>query len=191
MTRRQSYNQWSDSIAANPVPKNSECKNPLEKFSPRFFLGSRRHPPHWLSSKGPTYQRLVLPISDGATEGYFEWKTPRGKSPRGSCSCTTMSRLTGNLQPRRIWPTWASNVLITHPILRIRPRRTTTCSLDWKIIERSPFSSDAEIIDAAETWLDGHSEFFFGVACKSCYNGLRSLSSFVGSMLNKSQVWSL
>ena len=28
------------------------------------------------------------------------------------------------------WPTWASNVLITHHILRIWPPRTTTCSLD-------------------------------------------------------------
>jgi len=25
------------SIAAHPAPKNSECKNPLEKFLPRFF----------------------------------------------------------------------------------------------------------------------------------------------------------
>ena len=55
-----------------------------------------------------------------------------GSSPRGSCSCTTMPRLTGHLQPRRNWPTWASYVLITHPILRIWSRRTTTCSLDWK-----------------------------------------------------------
>ena len=37
MTRRQSNNQWSGSIAAHPAQKNSECKNPLEKFSPRFF----------------------------------------------------------------------------------------------------------------------------------------------------------
>ena len=29
--------QWSGGIAAHPAPKNSECKNPLEKFSPRFF----------------------------------------------------------------------------------------------------------------------------------------------------------
>jgi len=43
-----------------------------------------------------------------------------------------MPRLTGYLQPRRNWPTWASSVLITHPILRIWPHRTTTCSLDWK-----------------------------------------------------------
>jgi len=38
MTGRQSNNQWSGGIVAHPVPKNSEFKNPLEKFSPRFFL---------------------------------------------------------------------------------------------------------------------------------------------------------
>jgi len=60
-------------------------------------------------------------------------KNAAGRSPRWSCSCTTMPRLTGHLQPRKKWPTWASSILITHPILRIWPRRTTTCSLDWKI----------------------------------------------------------
>ena len=62
----------------------------------------------------------------------FWRKNAVGNSPGGSCSCTTMSRLTGHLQPRRNWPTWTSSVLTTHPILRIWPRRTTTCSLDWK-----------------------------------------------------------
>ena len=33
-TKQQSM-EWR--IAAHPAPKNSECKNPLEKFSPRFF----------------------------------------------------------------------------------------------------------------------------------------------------------
>ena len=76
MIRRQSNSQWSGGIAAHPAPKNSDCKNPLEKFLPRF-LGSRRHPPHWLSSKGPNYQRGVLLISAGAIEGHFEGKMPR------------------------------------------------------------------------------------------------------------------
>jgi len=58
------------------------------------------------------------------------------RSPRGSCSCTTMPRLTGHLQPKRNWPTWASSVLITHPILRIWPRGSTTCSLYWKNISK-------------------------------------------------------
>ena len=44
----------------------------------------------------------------------------------------TMPQLTSHLQPRINWPTWATSVLITHPILRIWPPRTTTCSLDWK-----------------------------------------------------------
>jgi hypothetical protein len=37
MTRKQTNNQWSGGIAANPSPQNSECKNPLENFSPRLF----------------------------------------------------------------------------------------------------------------------------------------------------------
>jgi len=37
ITRRQNKNQWINGIAAHPAPKYSECKNPLEKFSSRFF----------------------------------------------------------------------------------------------------------------------------------------------------------
>ena len=51
---------------------------------------------------------------------------------QGSCSCTTMPWRTGYLQPRRNWPTWASNVLITYPILPVWPHWTIICSLDWK-----------------------------------------------------------
>jgi len=66
MNRRQSNNQWNDGIADHPAPKDSECKIPLEKSSPLFFGRSRRYLPHWLSSKGPNYQRVVLLISAGA-----------------------------------------------------------------------------------------------------------------------------
>ena len=76
MTRRQSNNHWSDGIAAHLAPKNSECKNSLEKISPRFFW-SRRHPPHSLSSKGPNYQRRVLLIYAGAIEGLLKEKRCR------------------------------------------------------------------------------------------------------------------
>ena len=54
----------------------------------------------------------------------------RGKVTKGSCSCTTMPRLTGHLQPRRNWPNWAPSVVITHGILRFWPRRITISSLD-------------------------------------------------------------
>ena len=130
MTRRQSNNQWSGGIAAHSAPKIPSAKIRW-KSSRLNFLGSRRHPPHWLSSKGPNYQRGVLLIPTGAVEGYFKEKR-RGKFTRQSCFCTTVPLLTGHLQSRRNWTTWASSFLITLPILRIWPRRTTTCSLDWK-----------------------------------------------------------
>jgi len=80
-----------------------------------------------------------------------------------------ITRLAGHLQPRRNWPTWASNVLITHPILRIWPRRTTTCSLDWKNNWKvAIFRPTRRSLLPRRTWLDGqHSDFFFLVACKS------------------------
>ena len=53
----------------------------VQKFAGKFlasiFLGSRRHPPQLLSSKGPNYKRGVILISVGATEGHFEGKTSR------------------------------------------------------------------------------------------------------------------
>jgi len=142
MTRRQSNNQYSGDIAAHPTPKNSECKNPLEKFSPRFFgIKTAFSSLIILTSKGPNYQRGVLLISAGWCNWRTFWrKIAAVSSPRGSCSCTTMPPLTVHLQPRRNWPTWASSVLIAHHILRIWPLRTTTCSLDWKkTIWSSPF----------------------------------------------------
>jgi len=72
-TKQQSM-EWR--YSGSPCPKNSECKNPLEN-SRLIFLGSRRQPPHWLSSNGSNYQHGVLLISAGAIEGCFELKTPR------------------------------------------------------------------------------------------------------------------
>jgi len=131
MTRRQSNNQWSGGIAAHPAPKNSECKNPLEKSSPRFFR-----------IKTASSSLIIFPRARLSTRSitylcWCNWRTFRRKNaagslPRVSCLCTTMPLLTRHLQPRRNWTTWASSVLIAHPLLRIWPRRTTTCSLDWK-----------------------------------------------------------
>jgi len=80
--------------------------------------------------RGQTYQRGVLLVSAGASEGHFEGKTP-GEGYQGSLVLARQCPGSpGHLQPRRNWPIWASSVLITHTILRIWPRRTTTCSLD-------------------------------------------------------------
>jgi len=131
---------------------------------------------HWLSSKGPNYQRRVLLISAGAIEGHFEVKTPREghQSPRGSCSCTTMPRLFGHLQPRRNWSTWASIVLITHPILRIWPRRTTTCSLNWKNNWKVAifYPMQRSLLPRRPGWTDNLLNFFFEWLAKVRATGL-------------------
>jgi len=70
-----SNNQWSGGIAAHPAQKIPSSQISW-KISRLNFLVSRRHPPQWLSSKEPNYQRGVLFISAGAIEGHFEGKTP-------------------------------------------------------------------------------------------------------------------
>ena len=98
------------------------------------------------------------------------WRQNAARSSlRFTCNWTTVRRLTGHLQHRINWPTWASSTLITYPILRIVRR---------------------EIIAAAETCLDGHPSDFFWVACKSYSNWLRSVLS-LNSTLSKFRVMSL
>ena len=127
-TKQQSV-EWRHS--GSPRHKHSEYKNPLEKFSPQFF-GIKT-----ASSALIIFQRAKLSTRSITYFCWCNWngilkEKRRGRVTKVSCSCTTMPRLTGHLQPRRKWPTWVSNTLITHPILRIWPYRTTTCSLDWK-----------------------------------------------------------
>ena len=131
MTWGQSNNQLSGGIVAHPAPKNSECKNPLENFSPRFF-GIKTASPSLI-----IFQRAKLSMQSFIHLCWCNWRTfwrknATGRSPRESCSCTTMLWLTRHLQPRRNWPTWAPSVLITHPILQIWPYQNTTSSLDSK-----------------------------------------------------------
>ena len=141
MTRRQSNIQWSGGIAAHPAPKKFWVQNPPEKFSPQFFRIKTASLLIDYLPKGQTislehYSSLLVQLKDILKEK----RRGAGRSPRGSCSCTKMLRLTEHLQPRRHWPTWASNFLITHSILRICPHLTTTSSLDWKkTIERPPY----------------------------------------------------
>ena len=158
-TKQQSMERRHSS---SPHPKNSKCKNPLEKFSPRF-LGIKT-----ASSSLISFQRAKLSTRNITHLCWYSWrifwrKNAAVSSPKGSCSCTTIPQLLGRLEPRINWPIWASNALITHPILRICPRRITTCSLDWKKqMKVRHVSSDAEVIADSETFWN-----FFWVACKS------------------------
>jgi hypothetical protein len=63
------------------------------------------------------YSSLLVQLKDILKEKH------RRKVTMRSCSFSAMLQLTGHLQIRRNWPTWASIVLITHHILWIGPAR--------------------------------------------------------------------
>ena len=139
MIRRQSNNHWSGGIAAHPAPKNSECKNPLEKFSPRFFWGSRRHPPHWLSSKGPNYQRGLLLISAGVIEGHFESKTRREFHQGGLVLARQYPGLLGTYNPEETGLPGLPVSWSPTPFSGSGPVGLPPVPWTEKTIERSPF----------------------------------------------------
>jgi len=161
MTRRQSNNQWSVGIAAYPAPSNFRVQKSPGKVLASIIFGSRQHPPHWLSSKGPNCQHRVLLISAGATEEHFEGKTPREVYQGGlvlawKCSCSS-----GTCNPEEtslpgLPISWSPTLFSGCGPVRLSPFLWTEKQLEDRYL-----SSDAEVISAAETWLDRHFEFFF------------------------------
>ena len=121
--------EWRHS--GSPCPKNFRVQTSAGKVLVSIFLDQTALSPLII------FQRAKLSTRSITNLCWCNWRTFWRKnavrrSPRGPCSCTTMPRLTGHLQPRRNWPIWDSNVLITHPILQIWPHQTITSSLDWK-----------------------------------------------------------
>jgi hypothetical protein len=53
------------------------------------------------------------------------------------------------------------------------------------------FSTNTEVIAAAENWLNGQRSECFLSGLQNYSNGLRNISTNVGSVLNKSRAWSL
>jgi len=161
-------NQWSDGIAAHSAPKNFRVQKSAGKFSHRFFGINKA------SSSLVIFHRAKLSTRSVNHLCWCNWRTfwrksAAGSSSKMSCSCTTMSRLTGHLQPRRNWPTWASIVLITHiiPILNWL-RLTSICFLDWKNIWKVAIflPTRKSLLPRRPDWMDNFLNFFW-VACKS------------------------
>jgi len=138
MVQKQSNVQWRVDIASHPAPKNSECKNPLEKFSPRSFR-----------IKTVSFSLIIFQTAKLSTRSithlcWCNWRTflrksATARSPRWSCSCTTIPRLTGYLQHRRNWP--AGFPMFWSPTLSSGPGPIALPPVTWteKRVERSPF----------------------------------------------------
>jgi len=161
MTRRQNNNQWSSGIAAYPAQNNSECKNPLEKFSHRFFWDQ----------------------DDILLNDYL----PKGQTINAECYSFLLVQLKDILKEKRHRKA-TKVVLFLHdnaPAHRALAIQKKLAYLDFQCLDHPPYSldlapsyyhlfpglkkkltgrhflSDAEVIAAVETWLDGHpSEFF-------------------------------
>ena len=84
-------------------PKKFRVQKSAGKFLAFFGEGgegeSRRHPPHWLSSKGPNYEGGVLLISAGAIEEHFEGETPREGHQGGPVLARQCPGSTGTCNP--------------------------------------------------------------------------------------------
>ena len=162
-TKQQSM-EWRHS--GSPRPKKIPSAKIRWKSSRHDFVGSRRHPPHWLSSKGPNYQRGVLLVSAGANEGHFEGKTPR-EGRKGALF------LHDNAPAHRPLATQKKLAYLGFQCLDRPPYSPDLALSDYhpfpglkKQLKVRHFSSDAEVTAAAEIWLDGQPSDFFECLAK-------------------------
>jgi len=142
-------------LSAKWVPKclNADQKRQRWQSSEQLLID---YLPKGHTINAEYYSSLLVQLKDILKE------KRRGKVSSGgggSCSCTTMPRLTAHLQPRRNWSTWTSN---DH-----QPYSPDLAPSDYhlfpglkKQLKGDNFSSDA-VNAAAETWLDGQSSDFF------------------------------
>ena len=138
MTRKQSNTQRSGVIAAHTAPKNAECKNPNEKFSPRFF-GIKT-----ASSLLIIFQRVKLSTRSIAYLCWNNWRTLWRKNAAGSSQRLVLARQCPVHRALATDKKLAYLGFQCHDHSPYSPdltRRTTTCSLDWKEkkTEKSPF----------------------------------------------------
>jgi len=136
--------------------KNFKFKNSLEKFSPRICV------------QDGIFQRVKLTMRSITHLCLCNWRAFGRKnaaviSPRRACSCTKMPRITDHLQPRRNWPIFTSNVLITHSIFRVWPRRTSICSLERKNKGKVAISRQnlRTLLPRRTGWTDKFLNYFF------------------------------
>jgi len=162
MTRRQSNNQWRSGIAADPVPKNSECKNPAGKVLASILWDQDGvllidYLPKGQTVNAEYYSSLLVQLKD------ILKKKRHGKVTKG------VLFLHENAPAHRVLATQKKLAYLGFQCLDHPPSSPDLAQSDYhlfpglkKQLKGRHFSSDAEIIAAAETWLDGQpAEFFF------------------------------
>ena len=119
--------EWRRSVS--PRPKKFECKNPLERFR-LYCLGDQDgtllidYLPKGQIINAEYYSYLLVQLRDILKEKRL------GKVTKWVVFLQDNSPTHRALAIQKKLACLASNVLITHPILQMCPRRNTTCSLD-------------------------------------------------------------
>jgi len=164
MKPRQSKNQWSGGIAAPPPPKKiSACKHPLEKFSPVSIFWNQDgilvidYLPKGQTINAKYYSSLLVQLKDILKE------KRSGKFTKG------VLFLHDNAPAHSALPTpkklaYLGFQCLDHPSYSpdLAPSAYHLFPGLKKQLKGRHFSSDAEVIAASESWLDGQpSDFFF------------------------------
>ena len=158
-TKQQSV-EWRHSVS--PHPKNSKCKNPLEKFSPWFFVIKLA------SSSLIFFQRAKLSMLSVAHLCWCNWRTFwRKNATKDHQGFLVLARQChgsqGTCNPEEtglpgLPVSWSPTLFSGSGPVALPTVLWTEIKKQLKIHH---FSSDTEVIAAAETWLDGQlSEIF-------------------------------
>ena len=140
-------------MAVHNAPKNSECKNPPENYSPLFF-GIKTASSKLITFKRAklSTQRGVLITSTGSIEGHFEGKS-RGKVTKG------VLFLHDNAPVHRALATQTTLEYLGFQYLDHPPSSSDLAPSEYHLLPGlnkelmgRHFSSDAEVIAATETW---------------------------------------
>jgi len=169
-TRRQNNNQRSGGIVAHPAPKKFRVQKSAGKFSPRFF-GIKT-----ASSPLIIFQRAKLSTQNFTHLCWcnlrtFGRKNAAGRSPGHQGGLVLSRQCPGSLDTCNAEETglpglplsWSPNLFLRSGLVGLPPVSWTK-----KQLKGRHFSSDAKVIAAAETWLDGQNSDFF-------FSGLRKL----------------
>ena len=120
---KQQSTEWRHS--GPPRPKKFRVQKSAGKVLALIFL-DQQHPPIDYLTRAKLSTRSITHLCWCNLKDILKEKY-HGKVTKGVLFMH--DNAPAHLQPRRNWSTWASNVLLTHPILQIWPLQTITCSL--------------------------------------------------------------